>query len=212
MYLPSHFEERRPEVLQALMQSHPLATLVTLTSTGLVANHIPMQLHASATGSGILRGPVAPANPLCSDLVDGVEALAIFQGPDHYISPTWYPTKREHGKVVPTWNYCTVHAYGALRVHQDVGWIRSQVEALTAWQEASQLQPWSVADAPRDFVDSMLRQIVGLEITVTRLVGKWKVSQNQPASNRAGAAAALANSADADAAAMSALIREHQPR
>jgi len=212
MYLPSHFEECRPEVLQSLMRTHPLATLVTLTSTGLVANHIPLQLQPGAAGLGILRGHVARANPLWSDLVDGIEALAIFQGPDHYISPTWYPSKQEHGKVVPTWNYCTVHAYGALRVHQELGWIRTQVEALTAWQEASQPQPWSVADAPPEFVDSMLRQIVGIEIAITRLVGKWKVSQNQPASNRAGVAAALANGGDADAGAMAALIRENPPR
>jgi len=212
MYLPPHFEERRPEVLQALMRSHPLATLVTLTSTGLVANHIPLHWHPGATGCGVLRGHVARANPVWSDRVEGVEALAIFQGPEHYISPTWYPTKREHGKVVPTWNYCTVHAYGTLRVHQDAGWIRAQVEALTAWQEASQPQPWSVADAPADFVDSMLRQIVGLEIDLTRLLGKWKVSQNQPAANRAGLLDALAERADAGAAAMAELIRERLPR
>jgi len=214
MYIPSHFEEHRPEVLRALMRDHPLATIATLTSAGIVANHIPLQLYESedAAGPGILRGHVARANPIWRDPVDGVETLAVFQGPESYISPSWYPSRLEHGKVVPTWNYCTVHAYGALRIHEDVGWIRKQVEALTAWQEASIPQPWSVADAPAEFVEAMLRQIVGIEIAITRLYGKWKVSQNQPARNRAGVLDALADRGDADASAMSVLIREHEPR
>ncbi len=212
MYIPSHFEEQRPEVLHALMRAYPLATIITLTSSGIVANHVPLHLHVDATGNAALRGHVARANPLWSDFVDGTQALAVFQGPDGYISPTWYPTKKEHGKVVPTWNYCAVHAYGALKIHQDTVWIRAQVQALTAWQESASPQPWAVTDAPQEFVDSMLQQIVGIEIAITRLYGKWKVSQNQPERNRAGVIEGLAKRDDLRAAQLYALMREREPR
>lgn len=212
MYIPSHFEERRPENLHALMRAHPLATIITLTPSGIVANHVPLHLYLDAAGGAVLRGHVARANPLWKDWVSGSEALAVFQGPGGYISPTWYPTKKEHGKVVPTWNYCAVHAYGVLQIHEDIGWIRAQVEALTAWQESASPQPWSVADAPHDFVDSMLQQIVGIEIAITRLCGKWKLSQNQPQRNRAGVIEGLAKRDDPSAAQLHALMREQESR
>jgi len=212
MYIPSHFEERRPEVLHALMRAHPLATIITLTSSGIAANHIPLHLYPDAVAGDVLRGHVARANPLWRDFVEGTEALAVFQGPDSYVSPTWYPTKQEHGKVVPTWNYCAVHAYGPLRIHQDVDWIRAQVTALTAWQETVAPKPWAVADAPREYVDAMLQQIVGIEILITRLHGKWKLSQNQPARNRAGVLQGLDERKDASAAQTAALMREREPR
>ncbi|HYB50756.1 MAG TPA: FMN-binding negative transcriptional regulator [Burkholderiaceae bacterium] len=212
MYIPSHFEERRPEVLHALVRAHPLATVITLTSRGIVANHVPLHLYADATQGDSLRGHVARANPLWNDLTEGSESLAVFQGPQSYISPSWYATKKEHGKVVPTWNYCAVHAYGTLRIHDDPQWVRAQVEALTAWQESSFAQPWALTDAPREHVDAMLRQIVGIELVVTRLVGKWKLSQNQPARNRAGVLEGLDERPDANAAQMAALMREREPR
>ena len=212
MYIPSHFEEHRPEVLHALMRAHPLATIITLTSSGIVANHVPLHLYPDAGGGAVLRGHVARANPLWKDWVSDTEALAVFQGADGYISPTWYPTKKEHGKVVPTWNYCAVHAYGVLQVHQDTGWIRAQVEALTAWQESVSPEPWSVADAPQEFVDSMLQQIVGIEIAITRLYGKWKLSQNQPQRNRAGVIEGLGKRDHGGAAQLCALMREREPR
>jgi len=181
MYLPAHFEEKDPRTLHALMRAHPLATIVTLDRSGaIVANHIPLLLRADGGGLGALHGHVARANPLWSDLAQGFEALAIFQGAGGYISPSWYASKKEHGKVVPTWNYCTVHAYGPLQVHDDAAWVRPQVEALTAGQEAAMPRPWAVTDAPEAFVESMLRNIVGIEIPIARLSGKWKMSQNQP--------------------------------
>jgi len=212
MYIPPHFEERRPEVLHALMRANPLATIITLTPGGIVANHIPLHLYPDAPGGAVLRGHVARANPLWNDWVHGSEALAVFQGPDGYVSPTWYPTKKEHGKVVPTWNYCAVHAYGVLQIHHDTGWIRAQVEALTAWQESASPQPWSVADAPHDYVEAMLKQIVGVEIAITRLYGKWKLSQNQPERNRAGVIEGLAERQDANGAPLRELMRERERR
>jgi len=216
MYLPSHFAETRLDVLHQLMRSHPLATLVTLTAGGLVANHIPLHLQEPAPGAapdhpGVLFGHVARANPLWHELLGDVEVLAVFQGPQHYISPGWYPTKREHGKAVPTWNYCCVHAHGRLQVHEDAPWLRAQVGALTTQHEARQAHPWAVEDAPVDYVQTMLRNIVGIEIAITRIEGKWKASQNQPAPNRAGVIAGLHDLGGAEAAAMAELVREREP-
>jgi transcriptional regulator len=190
MYLPRHFEETRPEILHALMRACPLATLVTHSPDGLEANHIPLHLDADAGAHGILRGHVARANPLWK-LAAGAEALAIFHGAEGYISPSWYPTKQEHGKAVPTWNYVVVHARGPLRTIEDADWLRAQIDALTRDHEAGFAHPWSVADAPADYIDSMVSAIVGIEIEITRLEGKWKASQNQPPANRQGAAAGL---------------------
>ena len=186
MYVPKHFDEPSIDVLHELMRARPLATLVILSSNGLNANHIPLHLAVEASPLGILRGHVARANPLWSDCVKDVEALAIFSGPDTYISPSWYPGKAETGKVVPTWNYAVAHAYGQLRVIDDATWLRVHLEALTTHHEAMQPEPWQVADAPADYIDKMLAAVVGIEIDIVRLSGKWKMSQNQPPQNRAG--------------------------
>ena len=208
MYIPAHFEETRTEVLHGLIRARPLATLVTLTSRGLDANHVPLHLDAQQGPLGVLRGHVARANPIWSDRVAGVEALAVFHSTDGYISPSWYPTKREHGKVVPTWNYVVVHAHGPLQVIDDPLWLRSQLEALVARHEGSTAAPWSIDDAPADYIERMIGSIVGFEIGVSKLVGKWKVSQNQPAQNRAGVIGALRERADAQAVEMADLIEE----
>jgi len=184
MYQPSHFIENRPEVLHALVQSHPLATLVTLSAKGLDANHIPLMLRVEADGRATLVGHVARANPVWKDTDLSVPVLAIFQGPQHYISPGWYATKAEHGKVVPTWNYAVVHAKGMLTVHDDATWIRSQMQQITTQQEAPMDNPWAVDDAPRDYTDKMISAVVGIEIVVDEWEGKWKVSQNQPPANQ----------------------------
>lgn len=184
MYQPAHFIENRPEVLHALVQSHPLATLVTLSSKGLDANHIPLVLRVEADGRTSLVGHVARANPIWKDTDLSVPVLAIFQGPQHYISPGWYATKAEHGKVVPTWNYAVVHAKGLLTVHDDAAWIRSQMQQITTQQEAPMDNPWAVDDAPRAYTDKMISAVVGIEIVVDEWVGKWKVSQNQPPANQ----------------------------
>ncbi len=207
MYIPSHFEETRSEVLHDLIRTHPLATLVTMSSGGITANHIPLHLSIEPDGKSILRGHVARANPVWNDLTEVTEALAVFQGPNTYISPSWYPGKREHGKVVPTWNYTAVHAYGRLCAIDDPAWLRRQLESLTAEHEAAFDTPWTIADAPPDFIDRMLSAIVGIEIAVTRLSGKWKTSQNQSAANREGVILGLQGIGSDDAIDMATLVK-----
>jgi transcriptional regulator len=186
MYIPKHFDEPRIDVMQSLIRGYPLATLVTLSADGLNANHIPLHLADDGSPYGSLRGHVARANPLWTDFDKQAEVLAIFQCENAYISPSWYATKPETGKVVPTWNYAAVHAYGNLKVIDDLAWIRRQLEALTMEQEAVFPEPWAIFDAPPDFTERLIGQIIGIEIKVTRLLGKWKVSQNQPPENRNG--------------------------
>ena len=205
MYLPKHFAEDDVAEMHALMRANPLATLITHGPDGLNANHIPLLLDAQGA-CGTLQGHVARANPLWKPgQVEG-EVLVVFQGDESYISPSGYATKAEHGKVVPTWNYAAVHAYGQLTVIDDAAWIFGQVSALTASNEAALPQPWAVTDAPPDYIEKMLGAIVGIEITVTRLLGKWKASQNQPAENRASLIAALEKTGNP----MAELIRARQ--
>lgn len=207
MYNPSHFTESRPPVLHALIRAHPLATLVTLSDDGLAANPIPLLLRPDGSDLGVLVGHVARANPVWSATKLEVPVLAVFQGLQAYISPSAYPTKAEHGKVVPTWNYCVVQGRGTLQVHDDPQWIHQQVSELTRQQEASQAAPWAVDDAPRDYTETMLRALVGIEIPLTQLMGKWKVSQNQPAANQAGVVQALEHQGDTASVAMADLVR-----
>ncbi|MBS0447128.1 MAG: FMN-binding negative transcriptional regulator [Proteobacteria bacterium] len=211
MYLPKHFEETRPEVLHELVRAQPLALLITLGERGLDANPIPLILDADpAGGPGILRGHVARANPVWREARGDVEALAVFQGPQAYISPSFYPSKADGGKVVPTWNYVTVHGRGSLRAVDDADWLRAFVTRLTERHEGPRAAPWAVSDAPDDYIATMLRAIVGIEIVLTSLVGKWKVSQNRPAADRAGVVRGLEDDATRDAhaqaAAMAALV------
>ena len=213
MYLPAHFKEDRTPVLHELIRVHPFATLVTLDATGLVANHLPMEIDATAGPLGTLRGHVARGNPIWKSPRLDVEALAVFHGPQHYITPSYYATKPATGKVVPTWNYATVHAYGTLRVIDDAAWLRSFVEQLTDRHEAEHTRatgdaPWHVGDAPESFLEKQLAAIVGLELPIARIEGKWKVSQNRPAEDRAGVVAGLGRSDDAAARAMAELVRE----
>ena len=208
MYLPKHFEETRVPVLHGLIGAHPLGALIAMTSAGLDANHIPFEVDPDPVPFGTLRGHIARANPLWRDVSRDVEALAIFQGPGTYVSPAWYPTKQETAKVVPTWNYAVVHAYGTLRFIDDRDWLRAFVSKLTDRHEAPRPEPWKVTDAPSDYIETQLGAIIGLEIPITRLVGKWKVSQNRPAQDRAGAAEGLLREGGASAAAMAELIRQ----
>jgi transcriptional regulator len=204
MYLPKHFAETDLTVLHELMRSYPLATLVTQGPDGLDANHIPLHLDASSGPNGTLRGHIARANPLATLSTVNRKILAIFKGPDCYISPSNYATKAEHGKVVPTWNYAAVHAYGEIQLIDDADWVLAQMTALTTKNEAGLPQPWAVGDAPADYVEKMLGAVIGIEIVIDRLVGKWKVSQNQPAVNQASLIAAL------DGLPMADLIRQRQ--
>lgn len=211
MYQPKHFEETRLAVMQALVAEQPLSTLVTLSDAGLVADQIPLLLQADAGPHGTLVGHVARANPLWRETRMEMPVLAIFQGPQHYISPSWYPTKQEHGKVVPTWNYVVVQARGVLRVHDDAAWVRQQVTQLTQQQERMSAKPWAVDDAPREYTDSMIKAVVGISIELTQWSGKWKVSQNQPAVNRAGVVQALGDLTDTQAGAMAAQVIARAP-
>jgi transcriptional regulator len=200
MYTPSHFSESRVEVMHALIREHPLAALVTLGAEGLNANHIPMEVDAEPAPFGTLRGHVARANPVWKDSATDVEALVIFQGPSGYVTPSWYATKRDTGKVVPTYNYAVVHAYGSLRFVEEAAWLRDLVGRLTARFESRRNEPWKVTDAPAVFIETQLRAIVGIEIPISRLLGKWKMSQNRTAADQAGVVRGLRESADADAA------------
>ena len=186
MYLPSLFEETRIEVLAGLIHEHPLATLITQNDAGLVANHIPIEFDPAPAPFGILRGHVARANPVWRETVAGSEVLLVFQGPSAYVTPAWYATKKQTGKVVPTWNYAVVHARGPLVVRDDPVWLRAFLEKLTDRHESGRTAPWKVGDAPEDFIRSQLRAIVGIEIPLTGLSGKWKMSQNRPPADRAG--------------------------
>ena len=189
MYLPKHFAENDIAKLHDLMRAFPLGAIVTHGADGLEANHIPLHLVPDTGPNGTLRGHVARGNPL-TQAADS-EILIIFQGHQRYISPANYATKAEHGRVVPTWNYCAVHAHGHLRVIDDAAWLLAQLTALTAEHEAGLAKPWAVGDAPADYIEKMLGGVVGIEIVVERLVGKWKVSQNQPAANQASLVEAL---------------------
>ena len=209
MYLPKHFEETRVDLLHGLIHAHPLGTLITLTPGGLDANHLPFEIDPAPAPFGTLRGHVARANPVWREFSRDVEALVVFQGPSTYVSPAWYETKQETGKVVPTWNYAVVHAHGILRVIDDPAWLRDFVTTLTDRHEAGRPEPWRVTDAPAEYVESMLRAIVGLELAVTRLVGKWKVSQNRPEADRLGVVAGLLARGDAQSRQMAALVNEH---
>ncbi len=207
MFMPAHFAETDIATMHALMRARPFATLVTHGAQGLTANHLPMLLVDGPTAHGCLNGHVARANPLLQDVAGGVDALVVFQGPDLYISPSNYATKAQTGRVVPTWNYAVVHAHGRLRTIDDAAWLARHVEALTTSQEAGQPTPWAVADAPAEFTAKLIGAVVGLEIEIIRLEGKWKASQNQPAANKASVIAALEARGDADSAAMAELVR-----
>ncbi len=207
MYQVAAFREERIDVMHALIRAHPLAVLVTSAGGSLEANHLPLLIDPVPSPRGTLRGHVARANPLWRQLHEG-DVLAVFQGPQVYVTPSWYPEKRASGKVVPTWNYAVVHARGPLVIHDDSDWLRDLVSRLTNQQEAGRAQPWGITDAPADYIERMLGAIVGIEIPISRIEGKWKVSQNRTDADRAGVAGGLAQLADPQAQAMALLVKE----
>jgi transcriptional regulator len=208
MYLPPHFAQTSLDAMQTLMRTYGFATVVTMTADGLAANHIPLEYDPEPAPDGALRGHVARSNPMWCETMPEVEALAIFQGPQAYVSPSWYPSKSEHGRVVPTYNYLVVHAYGPLRVIDEPAWLHGLVSRLTARYERERLDPWHVSDAPEDFITGQLRAIVGIEIPITRLLGKWKASQNRSPADRIGVVEALRQAGDADAAALADAVEQ----
>jgi transcriptional regulator len=206
LYLPAHFNETRTDVLHALMRANPLTTLVTLSDSGLHANHIPVQTLDEPAPLGTIRGHIARANPLWREYRSGSQALAIFQGPQVYISPSFYPSKAKSGEVVPTWDYAVVHAGGTLRFIEDAEWLRSFVSGLTQTHEAQRPLPWKIDDAPAAYIDKMLKLIVGFEFSIASLAGKWKVSQNRPEADRQGVIDKLRAADDADSREIAAML------
>ncbi len=202
MYNPPAFREDRIEVLHGAIREAGLATLVTVSADGLIASHIPLLLDPTPAPFGTLRGHLASPNPQATRHRPEIEALAIFRGPDVYITPSWYPTKRATGKVVPTWNYVAVHARGPVRFFSEPDRLLALVTELTERHEGARAAPWAVGDAPADFIAGMLRGIIGFELPITRLEGKWKMSQNRPAADRAGVVSGLTEEGRADIAAL----------
>ena len=207
MYIPRANNEDRISVLHKLMEDQPFATLITMGSSGLFASHIPMVLEQNGA-KGRLKGHISRANTQWRTYTSSVESLAIFSGPQHYITPSWYPEKQETGKVVPTWNYVVVHAYGYLKVIEDETWLMTHLEKLVTTHEASFAVPWKVGDAPPDYIASQAKGIVGLQIDIERLEGKWKVSQNRSEQDRNGVAKGLAELNTSESLAMKAIVEE----
>jgi transcriptional regulator len=211
MYLPAPFNESRTEVLHTLMRARPLCTLVAQSESGLSANHVPIQTLSEPAPLGLLRGHIARANPLWKEYLEGSEAIAIFQGPQLYISPSLYPSKQQTGEVVPTWDYAVVHARGSMRFIHDADWLKSFVSGLTDMHEATRREPWKIGDAPAEYIDSMLAFIVGFEFSITSLTGKWKVSQNRSAEDQKGVVTGLREANDADSREIAAMLAARAP-
>ena len=210
MYLPQHHEESDRATLHALMRERPLGTWITTQSGGeLLINHVPFLFAAERGELGTLTGHVARANPAWQSFSRTIESVVVFHGPQAYVTPSWYPSKRSHGKAVPTWNYAVVHARGMPRVIDDHGWLLEHLRQLTETHEARQADPWTMADAPADFIGRLLESIVGIEIPIARLTGKWKISQNRPRPDQLGVIEGLAAQDDVESQAMSALMRHH---
>lgn len=211
MYIPSSNAEHRPEVMHGFIEAQPFGALVTASASGLFATHLPFVLDRTRGAHGTLEGHVARANPHHRLVTGESEALVIFNGPDAYVTPAWYAAKAEHGRVVPTWNYVAVHVYGTLRIVDDRAFLRRHLEALTARHEAGRETPWTMGDAPADYIERLERAIVGLELTITRLEGKWKMSQNRSAADIDGVVRGLASSPRTDDRAVAAIVEERRP-
>lgn len=188
MYTPSHFQVNKLPALHALVEAFPLGVFITHGEDGLDANHIPFELDRSAGSLGVLRGHVARSNPVWTSVQDGAEVLVVFRAEDGYISPSWYPGKHEAHRQVPTWNYRVVHAHGHLHIRDEEKFVRGVVARLTRRHEAAEPTPWKMGDAPADYINGMVQAIVGIEIEITRLEGKFKLGQNKDERDRLGAA------------------------
>jgi len=209
MYILPAFREDRIEALHELIRLHPLGLLTTAGASGLAATPLPFLAYPEEGANGTLRGHMARANPHWRELQDGAECLVVFMGPQGYVTPSWYPTKQETQKVVPTWNYVCVQAWGRPRIVEDAAWLRRQLDDLTHAREHARPAPWAVSDAPEDFISAQMQAIVGIEIPIERIEGKWKLSQNRVEADHAGVLAGLNDPKDPDEnAAMAALMAE----
>jgi transcriptional regulator len=211
MYVPALHEETDLGILHALIRAHPLGAWVSAGEDGLIANHIPFLIDPNAGEFGSLIGHVARANPIWRSFSATTPSIVVFQGSDAYITPSWYPSKQAHGRAVPTWNYAVVHAHGLPRAIEDRAWLLNHVTHLTGAHEANQAQPWKVTDAPADFTARLLEAIVGIEIPITKLVGKWKTSQNRPEADKRGIVAGLTARGEDSARDMAALVSQSLP-
>jgi transcriptional regulator len=208
MYAPSHFREERVPILQRAITDIAFGTLIAAGKEGLEAHHLPLMLSPEPGPYGILTGHVARANPVWKNVGSGVQALAMFLGPQAYVSPSWYPTKKQTGKVVPTWNYVSVHAHGELEFFDDRPRLQKLVEHLTDKHERGRAAPWTVGDAPPDYVAKLLEAIVGFTLRITRLEGSWKLSQNRTQEDRAGVRQGLADDGSPEQAAVMKLMEK----
>lgn len=211
MYIPRTNEETRPGAILGFVEAHPFGALVTTGAEGLFATHLPFVLDRGRGAHGVLQGHVARANPHPRLAAGDAQALVIFQGPHAYVTPAWYPAKQEHGKVVPTWNYVAVHVYGRLRFVEDPGFLRAHLEALTRQHEGGREHPWSLGDAPEEFVAGLVAAIVGVEVEITRLEGKWKMSQNRPAADVDGVIRGLGASPEPGHRQVARIVAERRP-
>lgn len=214
MYIPPHFNETDPSVLHNLIRSYPFAAWVTQVESELTVNHLPflLQVGQDQNDCGRLVGHVARANPVWTACSSGVNSVVVFQGAQSYISPSWYPSKQDGGKAVPTWNYAVVHAHGQPRIIDDRDWLLEHVSQLSELHERQRNLPWRITDAPTDYIEHMLRAIIGIEIPITRLEGKWKVSQNRSEQDRLGVVAGLREYDDPAARDMAELVQTMNTR
>jgi transcriptional regulator len=207
MYQTPHFREDDLEIQHALIRAHPLGLVISQSAAGILANPVPFLIYPEGD-KGVLRCHLAKANPHVAALREDPAALVVFQGAEHYISPSWYPSKAEHGRTVPTWNYAIVQARGSAELIEDPAWLLANVSALSDVHEGRRAKPWAVTDAPEPFIASQLKGIVGVEIVIETIEGKFKASQNRPVADRAGVVAGLANENDPRAAAMRNMVKD----
>lgn len=209
MYEPSHFKIEDRPALDGVMRANPLATLITAGPGGLIANAVPFVLHAAEGASGVLRAHLARPNPQWREIAAGAETLVVFSGVERYVTPAWYASKQEHGKVVPTWNYVTVQVRGPSRAIEDGHWLHRHLEALTAQQEAPRAEPWAVTDAPENFINALARGIVGIEIEIASIAGKFKLSQNRPEADKHSVLNGLSSDPESESQDMAGLVRTY---
>ena len=211
MFQPPVFREDRKDVMRDLIEAHPFATIVASATGGLTADHVPLVLKRDRD-QAVLQGHIAVGNPLFRETDAAFEVLTIFQGPQTYVTPSWYASKQEHGKVVPTWNYVVVHVRGELRFTREPAWLLQHLDDLTNQHESHRAEPWAVADAPADFVEKMLNGLVGFEIAIREMQGTWKVSQNKALKDWTGVKDGLEQAETPDAAEMAQLVEERARR
>lgn len=202
MFQPAVFREERIEPMQAMMKEHPFASVVSMQEGEIVADHIPLMIHPELSYKGVLRGHISRGNSISQKLDESIEVLVMFSGPHHYITPAWYPSKAEHDKVVPTWNYIMVHARGKMTFNTDPHWMLTHLTTLTDHNEKKRNEPWKVSDAPDEFITRQFRGIIGIEIEITDLQGTWKVSQNKTAKDNQGVIDGLIESSSEAASSM----------